>query len=212
MSRYYKKHGIIWLCRHIITNVFNYRKWVIFTVEINKNHETVVVIIPINIRLLTRSEDDINRLTEFWPRDTYGPPFSTPAMIKNKIKELLAAGEECMIAESNGKIVHMNWIGFYNSHVFEPYEEKLGLKQGEALSHSIYCDKEFRGNNLMGAVQTQVINHCVKNNYKKLISYVRPDNTPARKVYIRFGGVITKTLYILRILGFNICFISRKKH
>ena len=131
-GNYYRKNGFLSLCRHIVTNLFHYDKLVILESEINENRENIKAKIPANIRLLSRTEEDINKLTEFWPPNTYTPHNSTPQMIRNLITERLSAGEECMIAEYNGETIHMNWIGFHNSHVFDSYEKKRGLGPGEA--------------------------------------------------------------------------------
>ena len=119
------------------------------------------------------------------------------------------AGDRCMIAEYEGKIIHMNWIGFHNAHLFEPFERKRGLKSGEALSHNTYCAKDYRNNGLMTAVRSEVFNFLANNNYIKLINYIDHDNDASMKVTKRFGGKPVGTIHNLKILGANIAIYKR---
>ena len=116
---YYRKKGFFWVCRHVLTNTIHYQKLLIFESKIDENHHKAEANIPINIRFISESEEDINELTQFWPPNDYAPPFSTPEMINNLIKERLNIGDKCLIAEYDGKIIHMNWLGFHNAHLFE---------------------------------------------------------------------------------------------
>ena len=163
LNNYYKKSGFCWVCRHIITNLVHYKKMVIFETDIYENSESKKSKIPVNIRMLSNTEEDINRLSEFWPTDTYAPPFSTPQMIRDLIVQRLAVGEVCFVAEHNGQIIYMSWYGFQNAHIFEPYEEKRGLGPGEALSHSAFCAPDYRGNNVVGAAHSMKWNFLLKN-------------------------------------------------
>ena len=207
---YYRKHGFLWLCRHIITNLVNYNRLVILESEIHPDHEIIEAKIPVNIRLLSKSEEDIKRLTNSWPDDEYVPPFSTPQMIKDVITKRLAAGEVCMIAEYKRKFVHMNWIGFHGSHIFDRYEEKRGINPNEALSHSIYCADTYRGNHIMSAVCTKVFDILLENNVNKMVCYVDPDNRASMKVFKNFGGKPVQKLYNLKILGFYLNYLSKR--
>lgn len=207
---YYKNKGFFWLCRHIVKNLVNYRKWVVIETRIHKDIEKVEAKIPVTIRLLSRSEEDIRRLTEFWP-DIYAPVISNPQNIRDLIIEHLSAGEECMIAEYHGDIIHMNWIGFNNRHIFESYEKKRGLRDGEAISHRTYCADEYRNNRLMTAVRYRILDYLENNNYKILLSYIRSDNVPAVKVNQRFGGKVVQIFHFVSLLAFKFSLISRKR-
>lgn len=205
---YYRSKGFFWLCRHIVANLIHYRKWVVIETIIHENIEKVEAKIPVTIRLLSRSKEDIKRLTEFWP-DIYAPLISNSQIIRDLITKRLSVGEECMIAEYRGDIIHMNWIGFYNHHIFEPYEEKRGLRNGEAISHSTYCADPYRNNQLMTATRYQALNYLSKNNYKKLLNYIRSDNVPAVRVTKRFGGEIVQKIHIVSLLVFHFIFVTR---
>lgn len=209
---YYRKNGFLWVCRHIITNLLHFNKLYVFETEIDKNHQIVKAEIPIHIRFLTKSDDDIDRLTKFWPPEHYAPPFSTPEMINTLIKQRLAAGDEYLIAEHNGDIIHMSWMGFYNAHMFEPYEKPRGLKPGEAIGHSAYCDENYRGNHIMSAVRSNMLDILHEKQYEKLVSYVDPNNAAAIAINKRFNGKVSIKLYLLKILGFGIHFSSRRAH
>lgn len=209
-SNYYRKNGFFWLCRHIITHLICNDIWVILESEIDGKPEMVKARIPVNIRLLSRSEEDINNLTEFWITEYFIRPASTPEMIKNRIKEFLSAGDECMIAESDGKIVHMNWIRFHDNHIFEPFEKKRGLGPGEALSHNTFCADAYRGNHIMGAVRSKMFNFLAQNNYKTLVNYITPGNHAAMKVTKQFGGKPVQTLYSIKIFGISIFFLAKR--
>jgi len=207
---YYEKQGLWGLFRHIVTNLVNYNKWAIFEGDITENHDIIEAKIPVIIRLATTSDRDINSLAEFWP-DTYTPPFSTPQSVRELIAGLLTAGEKCMIAEYEGKIVHMNWMGFHDTHEYNSYETKRKLEPDEAISYYTYCAVEYRGNNLMGAVRTTLFSFLAENNYKKIISYVIPANTPSVKVNTRFSGKQPRILRTWKILGLNFNFLSRER-
>jgi hypothetical protein len=193
----------------MITNLVNYQKFVIFETDIYENSESRESKIPINIRVLENTEEDINKLTEFWPSDTYGSPFSTPEMIKSSIKERLDAGELCFIAEHNGEIIYMGWFGFQNAHIFTPYEKKRGLGPNEVITHSSYCAEKYRGKNVLSAVHSVKWDFMLKNGYKKLIAYVVPKHQASMKISMRYTEKPVKTVHYLRILGIPLVFLTK---
>jgi RimJ/RimL family protein N-acetyltransferase len=208
---YYRQHGFRWLCRHIAMHLVHFNRLVILESEVHPNYERVEAKIPVNIRVLSSTKDDIDRLTEFWPANLYVPPFSTRQIIRDVITERLKVGEVCLVAEHNGEIVHMNWLGFHNHHVFDPYEEKRGLDPGEALSHSTYCADAYRGKHLMSAVRSRAFDYLMNNGYKTLLNYVDPDNHAAIKVTKRFGGRPVQMIYSLKIMTIGFTWFSRRK-
>ena len=203
---YYQENGFLWVCRHILTNMVHYNRLVIFETVMSEILEDNKAKIPVNIRALSKSEEDIDRLTEFWPEDTYVPKYSTRPMIRNIISQRLTAGEECFIAEYNGEIIGMSWWGFYNAHIFEPYEKKRGLGPGEALSHSVFCAEDYRGKNVANAVRSAKWTYLLANNYNKVVAYVDPENKAAMKFSRRFGGKPVKTLHLLKLCGLELYF------
>lgn len=208
LGNYYKRYGFFWVCRHIITNLFYYKKMVIFETDVYEDSVIREAKIPINIRILENTEEDINKLAEFWPSDTYGSPLDTPAMIKNNIKERLTVGELCFIAEHDGQIIYMGWFGFQNAHIFTPYEKKRGLGPGEVLTHSSFCAEEYRGKNVLSAVHSVKWDFMLKNGYKKLISYVVPKHQASMKISKRYTDKPPKSVHYLKILGIPLVFIT----
>jgi hypothetical protein len=206
---YYKTAGFLEFCRYIAANSFFFQKFAIFEKNISEPFQDVQAKIPVNIRLISRSEEDINRLVEFWP-DVFSHPFDTPKTTKEHITNLLTAGEECMIAEYEGEIVHMNWIGFHDSHIFLAYERKRGLRIDESIGYNTYCAEKFRGNSLMNAVHTEIFYLLKRRGYKKRISYVSPNNLSSMKCSTRSWGKPVQMLYCIKILWFNFSFLSKR--
>ena len=206
---YYRELGPWGLVKHILTSLVYHNKWAIFVGDINAGHDTIEAKIPVTIRLANTAEQDIDKLVELWPED-YAPPFSTQQDIKDIIEGLLKDGEKCMIAEYEGKIVHMNWMGFHDTHRYHEYEKKRELKNDEVLSYYSYCSPDYRGNNLMGAVRAKIFDYLTENNYQKIIAYVMPDNTPSIKVNTRFLGKPPLLVHFWKILGISFSFLSRK--
>jgi RimJ/RimL family protein N-acetyltransferase len=210
LSIYYEKQGLWGLFKHIFTNLVHYNKWIIFEGDVSAEHVVAEAKIPVTIRLVSQSEEDIDKLAELWPED-YAPPFSTPQNVRELIAGLLRDGEKCMVAEYRGEIIHMNWMGFHDTHRYHPYEIKRKLKPNEVLSYYSYCSVKYRGNSLMGAVRSKILDYLVEHNYKKIISYVMPGNTASIKVNTRFLGKPALLVRFWSILGFNFSLLSRKR-
>lgn len=206
---YYKAKGLTELCRFIIAWSIHYNKYYIHERDLSKPINMVQARIPVKIRLLSRSEDDINRLTEFWP-DDYAPLINTPQNIREIIVSRLSAGEECIITEYEGKIVLMNWIGFQNTHLFNRYGQKWRIGANEALCYNVYCTVEYRGNNVQAASYSEIFNLLRRKGYKNLIVYVGSLNYANMKVTTKMLGEPVQTLRSLSILGFNFHFLSRR--
>ncbi len=206
---YYQEYGFLECCRHIYADATGYDKFAIFERDLSEPVEKVYARIPIKIRLLQQSEKDINRLVEFWP-DFYTNRLNTPQKIREIIMSRLSAGEKCMIAEYEGKIIYMNWIGFQNTHLFNPYVLKKGIGADEAFSYNSYCADEYRGNNIMSAVFSQMFNLLKRKCYKKIIGYVSPHNYASIKIVTKMFGKQIQTLHYIGILGFRISFLSRR--
>ena len=67
LANYYKNEGFLRLCKYIFTHLFVYERYLIFERDLSEPIEEKQAKIPINIRMLSKSDDDINRLAEFWP-------------------------------------------------------------------------------------------------------------------------------------------------
>ena len=204
---YYKKEGFLKLCKFACVNLFVYQKITVFERDLSGPIEEVHAKVPINIRLLYRDESDIDRLVEFWPTFYVPPPEGVS--IKEMIVKRLSVGEECMIAEYKGKIIHMNWIGFQNTHLFNGYVLKKGISSEEAIGYNIYTVPKYRGNKIVNAVWTEIFNFLKRKDYKRLTHYVASQNLASMKVTPK---VFKKTniLYYISILGFGRYFLSNR--
>ena len=205
---YYKKEGFKKLCKYVYANLFTYQKMIVFERDLSGPIEEVHAKIPINIRLLSRDESDIDRLVEFWP-DFYTPSESTPSCIKEIIVNRLSVGEECMIAEYKGKIVHMNWIGVQNTYLFNTYIMKKCISSEGAIGYNIYTDPRYRGNNIVIAVWSEIFKYLKRKSYKKMTNYVASQNIASRRVTPKVFKK-TNTLYYINILGFGRYFLSKR--
>ena len=180
---------------------------IVFERNLSGAIEEVHAKIPINIRLLSRDESDINRLVEFWP-DFYAHP-PAGVNIKEMIINRLSVGEECMIAEYNGKIIHMDWIGFQNTHLFNNYVLKKGMSPEETLAYNTYTSPEYRGNKIMDAVRIEMFKFVKRKGYKRMIAYAASQNIGSIIVHLKLFKK-TNILYIVRIFGFTKYFLSKK--
>jgi RimJ/RimL family protein N-acetyltransferase len=206
---FYRELGFAGFLRHILADSNGFHQYAIFEADLSKNIPEEKAKIRCTIRLLTINDTDIDRMVKFWP-DMYAPPFSTPQSLKELMKSRLTAGEECLIAEYDGKLMYMNWIGFQNTHTFEPHELKRGLCTGEAEAYNAYCAPEYRGNSLMGAVHSNILSLYKGRGYEKVITYVQPDNNASIKVVTRIYGKPVQKVSIPKICGFSFYFLSKR--
>ena len=88
--------------------------------------------------------------------------------------------------------------------------QKGGIGADEFLSYNTYCAHEYRGNRTMGAVHSVMFNLLNERRYKKLITYVSPDNYASMKVVIQICGKPVKTLHCISVLGFRKYFFTNK--
>jgi hypothetical protein len=207
---YYRNWGLLKFCKHVLCDSLSYEKYNVFEGDLSGLVPEAHAKIPVNIRLLTYNNDDIDRLAAFWP-DVYAPAFSNPVIIRELILDRLAAGEECIIAEYEGKIIYMTWHGFRNTHIFNPYVKKKGIGIDEALSYNSYCAVEYRGNNLQAAVLSKKQDILKSKGYHKTLHYVQPHNIASMKNMTKILGKPVQTLYCLNILGYDFYHLSRRK-
>lgn len=204
---YYKKEGFLKLCEFVCANLFVYQKLTVFERNLSGPIEEVHAKIPINIGLLSRDKSDIDRLVEFWP-DSYAHP-PEGANIKEMIVNRLSMGEECMVAEYKGRIIHMNWIGFKNTYLFNEYVLKKGISSEEVIGYNIYTVPEYRGNRIVNAVWAEIFDFLKRKDYKRLTHYVASQNLASMKVTPKVFKK-TNTLYYISICGFGRYFLSKR--
>ena len=196
--------------KHICKDAIDYEKYQVMETDLSEHIEIKDAKIPVNIRTLTSSEDDISKIVAFWP-DVYSPRFSTPESLKEMIIKRLAAGEVCNIAEYEGKIIHMGWQGFQNTHLWNPYVRKRGLKSDELLSYNVFCSPEYRGNNIPRAVGSRSYPRLIEKGYRKVIGYTQPNNIASISSAQSLASKPVQTLHWLNILGWNIYHLTKKK-
>lgn len=205
---YYRENGFLKFCRYALVNsLFIYQKYTVFERDLSEPIEEAQAKIPINVRLLSRNGYDIDRLVEFWP-DVYAYAKhaytdGTFANIKQMINTRLSMSEECMIAEYKGKIIHMNWIGFQNTHLFNSYVLERGISSEEALSYNVFCAPKFRDNKVMEAVFVEIFKSLKGKGHKKVIEYVESRNTASAKGADRVFKKKIGNLYYIGLLGFG---------
>ena len=207
---HYKEKGFWGFFKHICARIIAFGQFAVFEKDLSGPIKEAHAKIQVNIRTLSRDESHIDKLVKFWPA-MYAPSFSTPQDIKKLIMSRLSAGDECLIAEYQGKITHMNWIGFQNTGLFNPFVLKRGIGPNEALSYNTYCAPEYRGNNLMAATHYWMLNLMKSKGYKKMVGYVLPHNTPSMKVSTRLFGEPVQTLHFVVIFGVTFYFLLRRR-
>jgi RimJ/RimL family protein N-acetyltransferase len=206
---YRRKHGFLQFCKHILVDFVHYHEYAVFEGDLSRQVPEIKAKIPVMMRFLSENEADIDRLVDFW---VSRPQYSggRRAAVKT-ITGRLSTGDKCFIAEYAGKIIYMDWLGFPGAHVFQPYESKRGLGEGEVLIFGTYCAPAYRGNNLMGLSGYKIVNILKNQGYTRCISYVHPDNHASIKNSERYFGKPTKRLHHWNILGLNLSFLSKEK-
>ena len=209
-GEYYRKNGFLWLCRHIFTNLFSHERFWILEGDIN-NDIIIQPKIPATIRLLSNTNEDIDRLTDIWPLNESLPIFSDKKLIKEYITRMLSAGHECMIAECQGEIASMTWFFYHNTHEcnHEWFFKRWAINPGEVFVADGYCVEKYRGNRLMGPILTAQWDHLSKIGYKKAIVYCLTQNSLSLKNLLNFFEPV-KMFYHFRFLGIHIHFMSSK--
>jgi hypothetical protein len=206
---YYQEEGYRGLVKKICASIIRLETFGVFEIDLMQPVESVRAQVPISIKLLSMNEREIDRLVEFWP-DMYAPPYRTPGRIRDLISHRLSAGEECLYAEHEGKIIYMNWHGFQNTHLFNPQARQRGIGPDEALSYNTYCDVAYRGKKIHDAVIYEMFNLLKNKGYKKLIVYVLTDNRISGKSVNRVSGKQVQTQRCASLLGFNFYFLSKR--
>ena len=202
---YCKQNGLLRVYRYVCANLFVYQKYIVFERDLCQPIEEAPAKIPIVIRLLSTNEDDIDRLVEFWPNDyayaKYAYTNGVFADMKRMITTRLSMGEECMIAEYKGKIIHMNWIGFQKTRLFNYYAMQRGITSEEALGYNIYTTPEYRGNKIAEAVWAEIFKFLKGKGYKRMINYVASWNIGPMKITQKIFKNRTGNLYYFGIFG-----------
>jgi len=191
----------------VLTNLFEYQKSTLFERDLSKPIEEVKTGIPIYIRLLSRNGEDIDRLVEFWPVSYARSPEGVSVI--EMIVTRLSMGEECMIAEHGGKIIHMHWIGFENTYLFNRCVLKRGVNAGEAVDYIMYTDPEYRGNRIAEAVWIEMFKFLKRKGYQNQIGYNSSRNLEGMRLSKKLKKA-TATLHYIRILSFTISFLSNR--
>jgi len=207
---YHRKHGFLRLCTFLLRHLFVVSRMAVFERDLSRPLEDVRVGIPITVKLLRNDESGIDRLVGFWP-DFYSPPESTAVSIRQMIVDRLSAGEECMTAEYEGRIVHMNWIGFQSTHLFNKYVTRRGISDKEALSYNTYTAPAYRGNRVAEAVFAQIFGCLAARGYKAMLGYVGYKNRASMKIVSRLFRNRTHTLYHFSVLGFGRFFLMKNR-
>lgn len=201
---YCRQNGLLRVCRYVCANLFVYQKYIVFERDLCQPIEEAPAKIPIVIRPLSTNEDDIDRLVEFWPNDyayaKYAYTNGVFADMKRMITTRLSMGEECMIAEYKGKIIHMIWVGFQNTHLFNQVVTKRGLSLDEAYTYNSFNVPEYRGNRVMEAVHVEIFRLLKRKGFKRVVTYVESHNLASMKADSRLFRK-TNTLYYIGIFG-----------
>jgi len=204
LYKFYNDNGLFSFLRLLLSSLFVYRKYMIFEKDLTNTIEAMPSKLPIIIRSINNEKYSIDKLAKFWP-----PFYTNPGMshldITKYISSRLSYGELCVIAEHQNEIIHMNWLGFQNTHMFNGYLNEGTLDLDTVLGYNIYTNPEFRHLNVVYAVWVEIFKLLRKDGYNKLIHYVSVQNVASinatSKIFRNIG-----TLHYLWIFGIKKCY------
>lgn len=118
----------------------------------------------------------------------------------------------CYVARTSdtGELCHMQWIVSPKDEpvMRQGFKKRLPrLKEEEVLLENMYTFEKYRGNRITPSAITRLAELARNNGYKRMITYVRQDNTASLKGCQRAGFKKFEEIPELKLL-----FFTKRKH
>jgi hypothetical protein len=148
--------------------------------------------IPLEVRLAGRDE---------WWRLRALPPEAGRG--QEEFEARLARGDLCFIGLSEGRLVHVFWVGVSQSWI-PALGATLRLAPGDAYAYESFTAETARGQGVQPAVTVFVLRYEQAQGFRRHLFYIERHNRAALRALLKYADppfTLTRTVRAVRIAG-----------
>ena len=161
------------------------------------------------LKMSVRKADlaDIERIVEIRIKPRIFSEFRQRRKVE-QLKERMRIGHFCFVAESEGKICGVLWVGFHNLYVAE-IGKVITFRDNEAMFYDAFTVPSYRGKGIISKAYEFSTKHLLTNNKNTFYVIVSRENKASlksvKKVNFCAFGIITS----LNFFGYRKSFLDK---
>jgi GNAT superfamily N-acetyltransferase len=118
--------------------------------------------------------------------------------------ERFAAGDRCVVAEVDGRIVGYEWFCDQADHRDEAWGYRIAIPSGLIYAYDAYIDPAFRNAGVWLRFKAYLGDLMIESGKRGVLTFVDYGNWPSLKTHARFGFKPDTTRLAVKILGWTI--------
>jgi GNAT superfamily N-acetyltransferase len=116
-------------------------------------------------------------------------------------KARFAAGDDCVVADIDGRIVGYEWFCHQPSHVEATHGYRIHVPRGSVYAYDAYLDPQYRNSGFWLRFKAHLAALMTARDARDVLTFVEEGNTASRNAHVRFGFKPVKSVLALRVFG-----------
>jgi GNAT superfamily N-acetyltransferase len=112
-----------------------------------------------------------------------------------------AAGDHCVVAVAEGRIVGYEWLCDQSMHVEGEWRYPIQIPPGCVYAYDAYIDPAFRNGGVWLRFKAYLGELMTSSGKRAVITFVEHGNVASWRTHVRFGFVPTMTVVAMRVCG-----------
>jgi L-amino acid N-acyltransferase YncA len=129
-----------------------------------------------------------------------------PACVDKRavFKARFAAGDECVVAEIDGRIVGYEWFCHQSSHVEATHGYRIDVPPGCVYAYDAYLDPQYRNSGFWLRFKAHLAARMTSRDAREVLTFVEEGNNVSRNAHLRFGFTPVKSVLALHLFGLTL--------
>jgi GNAT superfamily N-acetyltransferase len=143
-------------------------------------------------RIRPGHRDDLNALTEL--RDQ-----------RATFLERFDAGDHCVVAEVDGRVVGYEWFCAASTHLEESWGYRITIPEGFVYAYDAYIDPRYRNTGVWLRFKAYLGAWMAQSGKRGVLTFVDYGNRASLGTHLRFGFKPAVNVLAVKVLGLMIC-------
>lgn len=157
--------------------------------------------------------DGVPHVPQSWLRGSSAARRGTPSDLAGLVQlrdqeavflERFAAGDHCVVAEVDGRIVGYEWFCDRAVHRDEAWGYQIAIPRGFVYAYDAYIDPAYRNTGVWLRFKAYLGDLMVESGKRGVLTFVDYGNWPSHRTHARFGFKPDATVLGLKVLGWTI--------
>jgi hypothetical protein len=117
---------------------------------------------------------------------------------QNIFRDRFSLGDDCVVADVNGKIVGYEWFSCRPCHREQRYQYRIPIPEDAWYAYDAFIKREYRLRGIWLKFKKYLGELMKESGRRRIITLIDADNTPSLNTHRRFGFILSKSVFFVK--------------